>query len=191
MKPKEKIINVFLKLRKTELYFNELKESSKLSNSSLQNTLKKLESEKIIKSKKTKAHTFYKIENKKYCSMEFAKTSLNAFNKLNRGVRIPLQNFLDKIEDENQIIVLFGSASRESEKDGSDIDILIVSDKKQNYKEIKKEIDSISNYPLSIFECSYEEFLKNRDHIIIQGKETGFPIKGEQQFYEVILNEIK
>ena len=50
-------------------------------------------------------------------------------------------------------------------------------------------ICAISKYPLSIFQCSVEKFLENKDHVIIQAKTTGFPIYGEQNFYEVEINE--
>ena len=53
----------------------------------------------------------------------------------------------------------------------------------------KKNGEVTSNYPISIFQCTVDEFLKNKDHVMIQARKTGFPIHKEQNFYEVILNE--
>ena len=53
----------------------------------------------------------------------------------------------------------------------------------------KKEINSASNYPLSIFQSSIDKFNENKDDVIIQARKTGFPIYKEQNFYETALNE--
>ncbi|MFW6282470.1 MAG: nucleotidyltransferase domain-containing protein, partial [Minisyncoccales bacterium] len=75
MDAKNKIINAYLSSRKLELYFNELKDLTKLSNSSLQNALKIMVSNNLLSVKKTKAHTFYKILNKKYFAIQFSDIS--------------------------------------------------------------------------------------------------------------------
>ena len=189
MDAKTKVAQAFLELKTTKLYFSQLTQITKLSNSSLQNTLEKLEQQHSISISKTTAHTFYNIKNTKLFSLEFAKSALDKFNNLNRDVRIPLGNFLKETNKNNHTIVLFGSASRNEETEKSDIDLLIVSDNKKDYKQIKKSIDAISHYPLSLFTCTYNEFVANKDHIIVQAKQTGFPVQGEQTFYEVLLNE--
>ena len=86
-------------------------------------------------------------------------------------------------------IVLLGSALRNEHKEGSDIDLLIVEHRSNDLEKIKKEVNSVSNYPISIFKCSVKKFYENKDHVIIQAKKTGFPIYHEQNFYEGILNE--
>lgn len=189
MKPEDKIFLAYYESKKSELYFNELKDLTKLSDSSLAHNLKKLVLQKILIVNKTKSNTFYKITNKRFLALKFSKIALEKFADLNRGVRVPLQSFLEKLNYNIFSVVLFGSASRKQEKRDSDIDILIVTDKKQNFDEFKKDVEVISNYPLNIFICSVDDFIKGEDHIIIQAKKTGFPIRGEQNFYEVLANE--
>jgi len=191
MKPEEKIFLAYYESRKVELYFNELKDLAMLSDSSLAHNLKKLVSQRMLSVNKTRSNTFYKVENKRIFALEFSKIAVLKFLDLNRGVRIPIQNFLDNISLGIYSIVLFGSASKKMERKGSDIDLLIITDIKQDFEAIKKEVENISNYPLNIFICSTQEFIKGDDHIIIQAKKTGFPIKGEQNYYEVLLDEYK
>lgn len=189
MKPEDKVYLAYFEAKKPELYFNEIKGLTELSDSSLANTLKRLVLEKILSVNKTKSNTYYQVRNKKLIALKFAEIALRKFNNLNRGVKIPLHNFLEKTSQNHYLVILFGSASRKEEKKGSDIDILIIADKKQDFGAIKKEVDALSNYNLNIFTCSRYAFLNNSDHIIIQAKKTGFPIKGEQNFYEVLINE--
>jgi len=191
MKAEEKIFKAYMTSKESRLYFNQIKEYTKLSNSSLQNSLDKLIKNKTITVEKTKSNTYYKINDKKVFAIEFSKIAFENFKNLNKGVRIPLEELLSNLETEVFTIILFGSSSKKQETKDSDIDLMIVSDK--NIKElddIKKKAELISNHPLNIFSCNVKELKKSKDHLIVQAKTTGFPIKGEQNFYEVLLNEL-
>ena len=189
MKAEEKIYEAYLKSGEPKLYFNQLKELTKLSNSSLQNVLNKLVKERILSLDKKTSNTFYEMKDTKLFSLKFAEIALTKYHKLNVEIKAPLKNFIEKMPKNIFTIVLFGSASRNEQGEGSDIDVLIVTDKKEDFEKIKKEVNSISNYPLSIFKCSVKQFYESKDHIIIQARKTGFPIYKEQNFYEVILDE--
>ncbi len=189
MKAEDKIYKAFFESKEPKLYYNQIKEQTNLSHSSLQNALEKLKKEKILDEEKTKSNTFYKIKNKKLIALKFSELAIQKFQDLNRGVRIPLNNFLKDVPKSIYTIILFGSASKKEEQKKSDIDILIVSNKSLNLDDTKKNAEAISNYPLSIFQCTVNDLLKNKDHVIIQARKTGFPIYKEQNFYEVILDE--
>lgn len=119
---KNKIIKAYLSSRKMELYFNEIKDSTKLSNSSLQNALKIMVLNNLLSTKKTKAHVFYKILNKKYFAIQFSDISRQRFEALKRDIRVPLTNLLNELNEDTYSTILFGSASIGQEKKGSDID---------------------------------------------------------------------
>jgi len=186
----EKIFKSYFESKKVSLYFSEIKDLSNLSHSSLQNSLNKLIEQKCISVNKTKSNTYYNILDKKRFALEYSKIALNNFKSLNRNIKIPLDELLGYFENQFISIVLFGSSSRKDERIGSDIDLMIISDiKYSGLLKIKKKIDSISNFPLSIFEVTRKDFINSDDNLVREAKETGFPIKGEQFFYEVILNE--
>lgn len=188
MKPEDKIYRAYFESKKETLYFNEIKELSKLSDSSLTNTLNKLTENNILKQEKTKSNTFYKIKNKKYMALKFSEIAIQKFEQLNLGVKSPLRNFLKNISNEIYTIVLFGSASRKEEQKGSDIDLLIVANQNIDLNSNKKEAEITSKYPISIFKTSINQFIQNEDDVIMQARKTGFPIHKEQNFYEVLLN---
>ena len=189
MKPEDKIYKSYFDSKKSTLYFNEIKELSKLSDSSLTNTLHKLITNSTLIQEKTKSNTFYKIKDKKLFSLKFSEIAMQKFNNLNLGVKVPLRNFVKNLPKEIYTIILFGSASQKEEQRKSDIDVLIVTDTKIDVTKNKKEAELTSKYPLSLFQATTEQFLKNRDDIIIQARKTGFPIYKEQNFYEAILDE--
>ena len=189
MKPEDKIYKAYFESKKTSLYFNEIKELSKLSDSSLTNTLNKLIKNNTLTKEKTKSNTFYKINNKKLFALKFSEIAIQAFNNLNTAVKVPLRNFLKNIPKEIYTIILFGSASRKDEQRGSDIDLLIIANKQLNLTNNKKEAEITSKHSLSVFQADISQFIKNKDDVIIQARKTGFPIYKEQNFYEAILDE--
>jgi len=189
MKPEEKVYKAYFESKKSILYFNEIKRLSKLSDSSLTNTLSQLLKNNTLTQEKTKSNTFYKIKDKKLFALKFSEIAIRQFNKLNIGVKTPLRNFLKSIPKEIYTIVLFGSVSRKEEQKESDIDLLIIANKKIDLTNNKKEAEITSKHPISLFQATVEEFLKNKDDVIIQARKTGFPIYKEQNFYEVLLDE--
>ena len=188
MKPEDKVYKAYFESKKKTLYFNEIKELSRLSDSSLTNTLNRLTKNNILTQEKTKANTFYNIKDKKLFALKFSEIALQKFNDLNLGVKTPLRNFLKNIPKETYTIILFGSTSRKEEQKGSDIDILIITNKKMDFKNNKKEAEITSKHPLSLFQATIEQFMDSRDDVIIQARKTGFPIYNEQNFYEAILD---
>ena len=189
MKPENKIYKAYFKSKKNILYFSEIKELSKLSDSSLTNTLNKLIHSNILTQEKTKSNTFYKIRDKKLFTLKFSEIAIQEFNELNIGVKTPLRNFLKNIPKEIYTIILFGSASRKEEQKGSDIDLLIIANKKTSLTNNKKEAEITSKHLISIFRATIKQFIQNKDDVIIQARKIGFPIYKEQNFYEAILDE--
>ncbi len=189
MKAEKKVYKAYLESGKKRLYFSQLKNLTKLSNSSLQNVLNRFIKKNILSKDKKSSNTFYGIKNNKMFSLKFSELALSSFEKLDIEIKVPLKNFLGKVSREIFTIVLFGSSSKNEQKHGSDIDLLIVSDKKEDFSKIKKEVNNVSNYPISIFKCTVNQFYENQDPVVIQARKTGFPIYHEQNFYKAILNE--
>jgi len=187
MKPEDKVYRAYFELKESTLYYNQIKEHARLSHSSLQNILEKLTRDNTISLKKTKQNAFYEIRNKKLFALKFSEIAISKFNNLNIGVKNPLRHFLEELPNGIFTIVLFGSSAAKEEAGKSDIDLLIVSDEKPNLEENKRKAEIASKYPLSIFTASYEEFIENKEDIVIQARKTGFPIHKEQNYYEAAL----
>ena len=196
MEAKEKIHKAFYESGKEWLYFSELKNLTNLSNSSLQNILSKLlKLKQIVEDKKT-SNIYYKISDSKKPQIFFSLDS-DRLKSLNLEVRAPLNNFLKDLPDEVAFVILFGSSSRKQEKEGSDIDLLVViynfldlklqslyeKEIKQKINTLRKRINSESNYPLNIIYITLDKFRTSKDHLILQAKNYGFPIKGGLKYY--------
>ncbi|ABR55579.1 DNA polymerase beta domain protein region [Methanococcus vannielii SB] len=198
----DKIYRAYYTSKKNPLYFSELKELTGLSNSSLQNSLKKLESEKQVKKIKEKSNTFYLLKNSKKTVFKFSEIDVERFQKLNRNVRAPIQELIENSPKQLSFILLFGSASRKKETEDSDIDLMVVTysfsdlELKNKYKEeldaffemAKSKAEVISLYPINIVLVELDFFMKSKDHLVNQAKLTGFPVFGHQNYHEAVLN---
>lgn len=188
MNPEFRIYGAYLESGKGVLYFNEMKRLTDLSDSSLTNSLKKLVGEGLLSREKTKSNTFYRIKDKTRAALRFSEIAAAKFSGLNKGVRVPLKIFLKKVPKETYAVILFGSASKKEEKKGSDIDLLAVSGKRADLAAGRKEAEITSKYRISLFHATISQFIRAEDDVVIQARKTGFPIYGEQNFYEAMLD---
>ena len=196
-----KVFNAFFNLNVDRLYFSQIKDSSGLSNSSLQNTIKNLLSRKILSKEETKANVFIKINDKKMFAIEYSLIALEKFNSLNKNVRMPLKELIEKAPKQIHSIILFGSSSRKKEGKDSDIDLLVVlysfKDKnlQRKYEEevisivdgLRRETETRSIHHISIAFAAVDDLKNSNDHLIKQAVSTGFPILNQQRYYEEIL----
>jgi len=197
MKAEEKIYKAFYESKKEWLYFTEIGNLTKLSNSSLQNALSKLLNSKKIEEDKQISNIYYKISNTEKPEI-YTVLDKEKLSKLNINIKIPLKNFLKETPSELEFIMLFGSSSRKQEKQDSDIDLLIVLHKfeddqlqklyekeiKQKTEKLRKKINSESNHPLNIVYINLDIFKTSKDHLITQAKTHGFPISGNLRYYK-------
>jgi len=188
MKPEEKVYRAYFESKKNSMYFNEIKEVSKLSDSSLANTLAKLTKGGVLSQEKTKSNTFYRIKDKKVFALKFSEIAIQQFNSLNTSIKAPLRNFLKNIPRGIYTIILFGSASRKEERKESDIDLLVIAEKKTDLKNNKKEAEITSKHAISLFYATIPQFMENKDDLVVQARKTGFPVCKEQNFYEAVLD---
>ncbi len=200
MNAAEKIFRAFYETRERKLYFNQLKERTRLSNSSLQNALAELVKNGILQREETKANTFYSIRNGHIAALRFAEQDLERFDTLHTTVRIPLSDLLRRLPPQIVSVVLFGSAARKTERSASDIDLVIILHTHQNPKlqemyehetvkrceEAKKEAEAAAIHPFSLAFTTLEEYRRSDDHLLAQARISGFPLINQQRYHEVM-----
>lgn len=202
LNPIERVYSAFYSSKKKAMYFNELREKARMSISSLQNALFKLEKSGEITKTKEKANAFYSLKNKESKSLNFTKFDIQRLESLDINVKIPVKEFLEQIS-KISFALLFGSASNKKEKKGSDIDLLIVTyyfeDKKlkdlyqgeikKEIEQIKKKVNAKSLYPLSIVFIDDKDFKERKDYLLDEAKKTGFCIYNHELYYNEVLKD--
>ena len=193
-KGKEKILECFYRNRKKELYFSEILRETKLTQNTTLKHLKSLQENSLIISTKKIGNTFYKINPKNPIIYAiFSYFDYKRLNELPPERKRAINEFLDKIQVKPLITIIFGSTAKGTFGKESDIDILLVYNKKElENSKLKKDIEATTGVKIQTFIIDLDYFrdqmIKEDDKVITHAIKTGFPITGNDKFYKQVLN---
>ena len=140
-------------------------------------------------------NTFYRLNAKNpeiYSILSYF--DYRRFNELPSERKKALNEFFDKIKIKPIITLIFGSTAKGTFGKKSDIDILLVYNKKETRdNKLKEEIEAITGVRIQTFIIDFdyfkEQILKGEDKVIVHAIKTGFVITGFDKFYKEALNE--
>lgn len=191
---KEKILECFYRNRQKELYFSEVLRETKLTQNTTLKHLANLQKLGLVLSTKRIGNTFYKVNAKN--SLIYSVFSYFDYKKLNElpfERKKAISDFLGKIEIKPLITVIFGSTAKGTFEKKSDIDILLIFNKKElESQKLKKDIEAVTGVKIQTFIIDFgyfkEQIIKEEDSVITHAIKTGFPIAGNDKFYQEVLN---
>jgi len=187
-----KILRLFYENKKTSPHLREIARKTKLYPNSITRFLNQLEKEGLLISEKDGNLKKYKIKKTEKLSNIFASFDIERLNKLPLIRKRSINYFLDKLQEKPVIVVLFGSTAKETFRKDSDIDLLLIVNKKINVDKAKEYVDAQVGIKVSCFQITYSAFLKEiklkEDKVIQSALNTGYPIFNQMLFYEVYLN---
>jgi len=168
-------------LRGGKKYFNEIAEKSGIkSRNNLLKNLNNLFQINAIKKEQNKSNTFYSLNYDNYLTIGLLQLiSSIRFESLPFQRKKPITEIISQIKP--LIAVLFGSSAKGNFTNSSDIDLLIISDYKNNNR--VKEISSRYGVKVNAIFLQLEEF-HSKNETISHILKTGYPLTGEIYFYE-------
>lgn len=174
-------------------HLREIARQTKLHEPSATKFLHALEQEKILKFEKEGNLKKYSITKSAKAYLIFELFDIERFEKLPAIRKNAIQVYLDKLPEKPVFAVLFGSTAKETYKDGSDIDILIITNNLISAKEAEKEADALTAIKISTFQINHANFLielKMKDDKVVQSAiHSGYPLINHIQYYEALHNE--
>lgn len=187
-----KILKLFYENKKTGLHLREIARKTKLYPNSITRFLNQLEKEGLLISEKEGNLKKYKIKKSEKLNNIFASFDIERLNKLPLARKRAINYFLDKLNEKPIIVLLFGSTAKETFRKDSDIDLLLIVNKKINIDKTKEYVDAQVGIKINCFQITYDNFLKEiklkEDKVIQSALNTGYPIFNQMLFYEVCLN---
>lgn len=192
-KGREKILECFYRNRSKELYFSEILRETKLTQNTTLKHLKNLQNSNLVISTKKTGNTFYQInpKNPQIYSI-FSYFDYKRFDELPSERKRAINEFLDKIKVKPIIALIFGSTAKGTFRKESDIDVLLVFNKKEaKDTKLKEDIEAVTGVRIQTFLIDFEYFkeqlLKEEDKVVTQAIKTGFAITGFDKFYKEVL----
>lgn len=188
-----KIMLLFYKNKNAKFHFREIVRLTKLHEPSTTRFLKELEKELILKPEKDANLKKYSIVRNKKTYVIFEAFDLEKEDKLPVIRRKAIKYYLDTLPQKPIFVILFGSTAKGTFAEDSDIDILLIGNKKINTTQAEKEANALTGIKISSFQMDYKDFLKEmiikEDKVIQSAINTGYPLINHIAYYEVLYNE--
>jgi predicted nucleotidyltransferase len=187
------ILSLFYNNHNTSIHLREISRQTKLEGQSIVRYLNSLEKEKILFSKKEGNQKKYNLRNNDIVYSLLSLFDIEKYNKLPFIKKQAIEYFLNNIDEQPIIAFLFGSTAKGTYRNDSDIDILLIVNKKINTSNGGKIAQAQTNQIINDFQINYKNFidelkLKN-DKVIQAAIETGFPLTNHIIYYRCIKNE--
>ena len=188
-----KIMQLFYKNKTVKLHLRKIARQAKLHEPSVTRFLNSLEKDRILKSEKDGNLKKYSIRHSKRTYMLFESFDIEKFEKLPSIRKNAIKVYFDKLPEKPVFSTLFGSTAKETYKEDSDIDILIITNNKISAEKAQKEADALTAMKISTFQMTYKDFLidiKMKDDKVVQSAiASGYPLINHIQYYEALYNE--
>ena len=187
-----KILQLFYNDKSAKLHLREIARKAKLHEPSTTTFLRSLEKDGILKSEKDGNQKKYslKLNYKTYSIFEiFDLEKLNALPSIRRNA---IKYFIEYLEEKPLIAFVFGSTAKRVFKESSDIDILLISNKKIITEEAEKHSEALTGIKISIFQMTLGSFLKEiklkEDPVVQSAIASGYPVLNNRYYYEMLYN---
>ncbi|OYT31192.1 hypothetical protein B6U93_04025 [Candidatus Woesearchaeota archaeon ex4484_78] len=188
-----KIMQLFYKDKIARLHLREIARQTKFHEPSVSRFLSSLEKDQILKSEKDGNLKKYSIKKGLRTYFIFEAFDLDRFEKIPSIRRNAIKTYLDNLPEKPVFAVLFGSTAKGTFKKDSDIDILIITNKKISAEKAEKETDALTAMKISTFQMTYKDFLTElkmkEDKVVQSAINSGYPLINHIQYYEVLYNE--
>lgn len=187
------ILSEFYKNKDKKIHLRELSRLTNLYGQSICRYLNELEKEKILKSEiEGNLKKYYLRKNELVYSL-LTLFDVEKFQKLPFLKRQAISYFIERLKEKPLIVFLFGSTAKETFRRDSDIDILLIVNKKIDVRDAQKYSNSQTGQKISDFQISYLNFKKElkmkEDKVVQSALETGYPITNHITFYGCVNDE--
>ena len=188
-----KIMQLFYRNKTVKLHLREIARQTNLFEPSAYRFLNSLEKDQILQSEKDGNLKKYAIKKGIRTYFLFEAFDLERFEKLPSIRRNAVKTYLDNLPEKPVFATLFGSTAKETYKEDSDIDILLITNNKIKAEQAEKEVNALTAMKMSTFQITYKDFLTDlkmkEDKVVQSAINSGYPLINHIQFYEVLYNE--
>lgn len=190
MKGKEKILKLFYENQQASFHLREIARRTKLNENSVYRFLQQLENEKILVSSREANLKKYSVQKSLPTYATLALLDVNRFNSLPEIRKKAIHLFLDSLPEKPVIMLLFGSTAKNTYTEESDIDLLLIINKRVDTAKTKSLVDAQTSMRISDFQIELsafkEEVKRKEDKVIQSALETGYPITNHIEYYRTL-----
>lgn len=190
----ENILKLFYNNPKEKIHLREIARQTELHEPSVYRILNELEHDNILQSEKEGNLKKYSLTKTKQTYHLLTAFDIERFASVPTLRKRAIHTFLKTLPEQPVFAILFGSTAKETHTKDSDIDILLVTNKKIQTRQAKNKTDALTATQVNTVQITYDEFLKElklqEDSVIQSAIHTGYPLTNHIQYYEVAYERI-
>lgn len=188
-----RIMQLFYSEKNAKIHLRDIARRAGLNENSATRFLAQMEKGGILSSQKDGNLKKYSLRKGGKAFLLLAMLDLNRFNRLPSIRRNAIKYFLDALHEKPVMAVLFGSSAKGGFTKDSDIDMLLVVNRRIKTEEAEKQAEAQTAIRISPVQITYSNFareLKLREDYVIQSAlNTGYPLTNHIMYYEAYYNE--
>lgn len=189
----EKILKLFYENKSAKIHLRDIARKTKLNENSASRFLNMLEKQKILHAVKEANLKKYSLMNNDIVYSVIGYFDIIRFNALPSIRKNAALYFLEKLGEKPIICLIFGSTTKNTYNNSSDIDLLLITNRKIDTKKAENYADSQTAIKINSMQIIYNDFkeelkLKN-DKVIQSAINTGYPLTNHIVYYRMVYNE--
>lgn len=188
-----RILRHFYENKDGSVHLRDLARKTGLNENSAYRFLNQLEAAGILSSEKDGNMKKYRMKKTKKTYSLFACLDTEKLQRLQTIRKQAIDIFMDVLEEKPIIMLLFGSTAKNSYTKKSDIDILLISNKKTDTKNAKDYVEAQTTMKINDFQITFDQFQKEirlkEDQVIQSAIETGYPLTNHIYYYRCIYDK--
>lgn len=187
----EKIMRLFYKDKNAKIHLREIARRTKLNENSATRFLLELEKGDLLKPEMDGNMKKFGISKNDMAFALFVVFDVERFGKLPAIRKNAISYFMDQLDEKPVITVLFGSTAKETYRGESDIDLLLVVNKKTPTEKAESYAESQTGIKINPVQITFGAFLNELktkgDHVIQSALGTGYPLTNHVLYYREAL----
>ncbi|MBU2638758.1 MAG: nucleotidyltransferase domain-containing protein [Nanoarchaeota archaeon] len=188
-----KILRLFYNQRNARLHLRDIARKAGLNENSASRFLEKMEKGGILSSEKDGNLKKYSLIKGDNVFVLLSVLDVERLSKLPSIRRNAIRYFLNALPEQPVFVLLFGSTAKGIYTRDSDIDLLLVVNRRIKTEEAEKQAEAQTAIKISPVQITYSNFARElrlkEDYVIQSALNTGYPLTNHIMYYEAVYNE--
>ncbi len=189
----ERILTLFYENKNQRLHLRHIARQTKLYGQSITRYLQQLEHKKILISNREGNLKQYVLNRTKPVFALLTIFDIERFEQLPSIRKNAFKYYLQQLPEKPVFLVLFRSTSKETFHKDSDMDLLLVTNRKISTAGAEKEAAALTGVSISTFQITYSHFQKElrlrEDPVVQSALFSGYPLYNHIAYYEELNHE--
>lgn len=185
-----KIMRLFYEDKNASIHLREISRRTKIHLPSTVKTLTKLVKDSVLIERKVGNLKIFSVNQTQHTYWMFTAFDLVRYKKIPSVRRRAIETYLDELPEKPVFVVLFGSTATGRHRGDSDIDLLIVPNRRISSTQAEEAAHAVTAQHIQTFQMTLNKFVKEvklkEDHVVQSALHNGFPIWNQIQFYDCV-----